>query len=90
MQAPHLPSGRYRRTVKGIFFSLSSFMAISSGSDSPFSSTMTGAFMLHDAHAACHVKVLIVLPSGMMKLNPASSGAACVDAPLISGARQQP
>lgn len=32
--------------MKGIFFSLSSFMAISSGSDSPLSSTMTGAFML--------------------------------------------
>ena len=33
--------------MKGIFFSLSSFIAMSSGSDSPFSSTITGAFMLH-------------------------------------------
>lgn len=32
--------------MKGIFFSLSSFIAMSSGSDSPFSSTITGAFML--------------------------------------------
>ena len=35
----------YLLTMKGIFFSLSSFMAISSGSVSPSGSTMTGAFI---------------------------------------------
>lgn len=30
---PHLPSGRYRRIVKGIFFSFSSFIAIWGGKE---------------------------------------------------------
>lgn len=40
------PSGMYLRTTKGIFFSLSSLMAICKGSVSPSRSTSTGAFLL--------------------------------------------
>jgi hypothetical protein len=40
------PSGMYLLTIRGIFFSLSSLMAICSGSVSPSRSTKTGAFML--------------------------------------------
>lgn len=40
------PSGRYRLTTSGIFFSRSSLMAIWRGSVSPSRSTRTGAFML--------------------------------------------
>ena len=36
--------------MKGIFFSLSSFIAMSKGSVSPLSSTITGAFMLQVRH----------------------------------------
>lgn len=36
----------YLLTIRGIFFSLSSLMAICSGSVSPSKSTKTGAFML--------------------------------------------
>lgn len=42
----YYPSGMYRRTMSGIFFSLSSLMAIWRGSVSPSRSTRTGAFML--------------------------------------------
>jgi len=42
----HKPSGMYRRTIKGIFFSLNSLIAICSGSVSPSKSTSTGAFIL--------------------------------------------
>ena len=42
----YYPSGMYLRTIRGIFFSLSSLMAICSGSVSPSKSTRTGAFML--------------------------------------------
>jgi len=45
-QSSKLPSGKYRRIVKGILRALSSFIAISRGSVSPSSSTITGAFML--------------------------------------------
>jgi hypothetical protein len=40
------PSGMYRLTIKGIFFSLNSLIAICNGSVSPSRSTSTGAFML--------------------------------------------
>jgi len=40
------PSGRYLRTIKGIFFWFSSLIAICKGSVSPSKSTRTGAFML--------------------------------------------
>lgn len=42
----YYPSGRYRLTTRGIFFSCNSFSAICSGSVSPPVSTSTGAFML--------------------------------------------
>lgn len=42
----YYPSGMYRRTIKGTFFSRSSLIAICSGSVSPSRSTRTGAFML--------------------------------------------
>lgn len=46
MTKTYQPSGRYRRTTSGIFFSRSSLMAIWRGSVSPSRSTRTGAFML--------------------------------------------
>lgn len=45
-EASYFPSGRYRLTTRGIFFSLSSLIAICNGSVSPSRSTRTGAFML--------------------------------------------
>ena len=44
--ATYYPSGIYRLTIKGIFFSLSSLIAICNGSVSPSRSTKTGAFIL--------------------------------------------
>jgi len=44
------PSGRYRRTIRGIFFWFNSFKAICKGSVSPSRSTSTGAFMLYERH----------------------------------------
>lgn len=46
--ATYNPSGMYRRTISGIFFSRSSLIAICNGSVSPSKSTRTGAFMLQD------------------------------------------
>ena len=48
----HHPSGRYRRTIRGIFFWFNSFMAICRGSVSPSRSTSTGAFMLHGTYVS--------------------------------------
>lgn len=48
----HHPSGRYRRTIRGIFFWFNSFMAICRGSVSPSRSTSTGAFMLHRTYVS--------------------------------------
>ena len=42
----YCPSGKYLLTTSGIFFSLSSFIAICNGSVSPSKSTSTGAFIL--------------------------------------------
>lgn len=44
--AAYHPSGRYRLTMRGIFFWFSSLMAICKGSVSPSRSTSTGAFIL--------------------------------------------
>lgn len=46
MKRSYHPSGRYRRTIRGIFFWLSSLIAICSGSVSPSKSTRMGAFWL--------------------------------------------
>src|SRR5438270_4974542 len=45
-QSSNEPSGRKRRTMRGIFPSWSSFIAMASGSVSPSRSTRTGAFIL--------------------------------------------
>lgn len=51
VKGSHYPSGRYRRTIRGIFFSRNSLIAICRGSVSPSRSTRTGAFMLcHRQH----------------------------------------
>ena len=46
VQSSYFPSGMYRRTIRGIFFSRSSLMAIWRGSVAPSVSTRTGAFIL--------------------------------------------
>lgn len=59
-QSSYDPSGRYRRTISGILFCASSFIAISSGSDSCGSSgTNTGAFILlrADSQHSSEIKV---------------------------------
>lgn len=48
LQSSKLPSGRYRRMIRGIFRCDSSFIAICKASVSPSSGTRTGAFMLPD------------------------------------------
>ena len=59
--------------MKGIFFSLNSFIAMSSGSDSPFSSTITGAFMLQ------HTSLLVALvpPCSRMHKKYCTACACC-------------
>lgn len=47
LKTTYHPSGRYLLTIRGIFFWLSSLIAICKGSVSPSRSTSTGAFMLN-------------------------------------------
>lgn len=49
LQSSKLPSGRYRRMMRGVLPCESSLMAICKASDSPSNGTRTGAFILHDA-----------------------------------------
>lgn len=55
------PSGRNLRMTSGIFFSLSSLIAICSGSVSPSTSTRTGAFILRQS-ACARASTPLLLP----------------------------
>lgn len=78
LEQTYYPSGRYRLTMSGIFFSRSSLMAICNGSVSPSKSTSTGAFMLFD----------ILLALVRLRTTPAHSSSPSKDiAYLICKAR---
>ena len=66
VQSSYHPSGRYRRTTKGIFFSWSSLIAICRGSVAPSMSTRTGAFMLPNQTPHQHT-TLHNFPSAIIK-----------------------
>lgn len=80
-----MPSGIYRRTIRGIFFSLSSLIAICSGSVSPSKSTSTGAFILYEIPVSISPLALETVPQRRCYPPDLQSPCAQNSCPLVLG-----